>query len=405
MKSLTEIYRKGMGPSSSHTMGPRRAAEIFSLRQPQAASFRVALQGSLAATGKGHLTDQAILKALPKAEIIWRPEFVPEHHPNGMLFEAFDTTGRLLEKWQVYSVGGGALFWEGFPDDSPEVYKVAKAADLLSLADSGGNPFWHLVFRYENDAGIDIELFLSDVWNEMKESINRGLTQEEPLPGCLNLNRRAKSAYLRSNQLNDRRTARVSAYALAVAEENSGGGMVVTAPTCGSSGVVPAVFRFLAEEMSLTDSDIVKALATAGLFGNLIKHNASISGAAVGCQGEIGAACSMAAAGAAQLLGGTPHQIEYAAEIALEHYLGLTCDPVAGLVQIPCIERNALSALKALTCAEYALMSDGRHRVSFDQVVDAMKETGQNMPSLYRETSTGGLALRYKSQSGTTGEN
>lgn len=399
MKSLTELYRIGMGPSSSHTMGPRRAAESFATRAPAAATYRVTLQGSLAATGKGHLTDRAILEVLPApTTILWQPETVPAFHPNGMYFEAFDAAGGLLDSWQVYSTGGGALAEEGdatSSGDSPDVYGITSAAELLAWAESEGSPIWRLVFSSESAVGIDIEAHLREVWRVMMAAADRGLVQEEPLPGSLRLCRRAHAAYARSKQLSAPRTARISAYALAVSEENGGGGRVVTAPTCGSAGVIPGVLRYLMEELALDGAEIVHALATAGLFGNLVKRNASISGAAVGCQGEVGAACAMAAAAAAQLLGGTPHQIECAAEMGLEHHLGLTCDPMAGLVQIPCIERNAMAALRALTCAEYALLFDGRHRVSFDQVVETMNQTGRDMPSLYRETSTGGLARWY----------
>ncbi len=399
MKSLRELYRIGMGPSSSHTMGPHRAAERFAARALTAACYRVTLQGSLAATGKGHLTDLAILSGLPAGrpvDFLWQPDSVPAFHPNGLLFEALDAAGQVAERWQVYSVGGGALREEGMAEETPEAYPIGTAAELLSWSEAEGRPFWSLVERCESQAGLAVWDFLREVWAAMMKAVERGLVREDPLPGVLHLRRRAHAAYLRSKQLSDPRTARISAYALAAAEENGSGGLVVTAPTCGSSGVIPAVFRYLMETMRIGEEEILHALATAGLFGNLIKRNASISGAEVGCQGEIGAACAMAAAGAAQLLGGAPHHIECAAEMGLEHHLGLTCDPMAGLVQIPCIERNAMAALRALTCAEYALLFDGRHRVSFDQVVETMKETGQALPSLYRETSGGGLARWYK---------
>ena len=395
MKSLRELYRIGMGPSSSHTMAPRRAAERFAHDTPDAVRYRVTLQGSLAATGKGHLTDRAVALALPPdkpLQIVWAPEVVPDVHPNGMLLEALDAAGHPLCARQVYSPGGGALLEPGADPLTPEVYSLQSAAAMLAWAEREGSPLWRLAFESESRAGIALDPWLRDVWQTMLDALTRGLACEDPLPGPLRLRRRARTAYTRSRQLNDPRTALISAYALAVAEENAAGGVVATAPTCGSSGVVPGLFRFLVDHLQLQALEIYRALATAGLFGNLIKHNASISGAAVGCQGEVGAACAMAAAGAAQLLGGTPHQIECAAEMALEHHLGLTCDPMAGLVQIPCIERNAMAAMRALTCAEYALLFDGRHRVSFDQVVETMNQTGRDLPSLYRETSTGGLA-------------
>lgn len=380
-------------------MGPRRAAELFAARTEQAAGYRVTLQGSLAATGRGHLTDRALAAALPPGKalrIVWAPEPVPAFHPNGMLFEALDGQGNVCDRWQIYSAGGGALREEGRREETPEVYARETAADWLAWAVGEGSPLWRLVEQCERAAAQDIWAYLRQVWAVMQAAIERGLAGEEPLPGPLRLQRRAHAAYARARQLSEPRTARISAYALAVAEENASGAIVVTAPTCGSAGIIPGLFRYLMEAHSFGEPEMLRALATAGLFGNLIKHNASISGAEVGCQGEVGAACAMAAAGAAQLMGGTPHQIECAAEMGLEHHLGLTCDPMAGLVQIPCIERNAMAALRALSCAEYALLFDGRHRVSFDQVVETMKQTGRDLPSLYRETSGGGLARWYQ---------
>jgi len=372
---------------------------MFRERWPRVARHRVTLFGSLAATGRGHLTDVAIMSVLSPVEIIWRPEKELPYHPNGMRFEAFDAQEQLLGEWEAYSVGGGAVvdgheIAAGRSGGSPRVYEYADLGETLFACQDRGCGFFELVFERES-AGFD--RYLIEVWRAMQEAIRRGLQADGALPGPLGVSRKA-SSYYRKAQMNSgtlRRTGRIAAYALAVSEENASAGIVVTAPTCGSSGVVPAVLRFVKETAKVSDESIIRALATAGLFGNVVKQNASISGAAVGCQGEIGAACAMAAAAAAQLFGATPGQIEYAAEMALEHHLGLTCDPILGLVQIPCIERNAMAAARALTCAEYSLLSDGRHHISFDTVVSAVKRTGHDLPSLYRETSMGGLAVAY----------
>lgn len=397
MESIRKLYNIGYGPSSSHTMGPRRAAELFAQRHPEAARFRVTLFGSLAATGKGHLTDVAILQTLqPRpVEILWRPEQTLPFHPNGMHFEALDENGHRLAFWQVFSVGGGTLQEENQPLVRNPIYDLHSMSEILQYCSHLGLSFWEYVERRE---GAEIWPFLRQVKQVMDEAIERGLRAEGVLPGGLGLARKAW-AFQRKLQLggsNFLQTGYLPAYALAVAEENAGGGKIVTAPTCGSAGVLPAVLRHIQDHLHCHEESLLRALATAGLIGNLIKHNASISGAQVGCQGEIGAACAMAAAAATQLLGGTIRQIEYAAEMGLEHHLGLTCDPVDGLVQIPCIERNIFAATRALSCANYALFSDGTHRVSFDEVVQVMKQTGHDLPSLYRETSSGGLAAAYR---------
>lgn len=397
MESIRKLYNIGYGPSSSHTMGPRRAAELFAQRHPEAARFRVTLFGSLAATGKGHLTDVAILQTLqPRpVEILWHPEQTLPFHPNGMHFEALDENGHRLAFWQVFSVGGGALQEENQPLVRNPIYDLHSMSEILQHCSHLGLSFWEYVERRE---GAEIWPFLRQVKQVMDEAIERGLRAEGVLPGGLGLTRKAW-AFQRKLQLggsNFLQTGYLPAYALAVAEENASGGKIVTAPTCGSAGVLPAVLRHIQDHLHCHEEILLRALATAGLIGNLIKHNASISGAQVGCQGEIGAACAMAAAAATQLLGGTIRQIEYAAEMGLEHHLGLTCDPVDGLVQIPCIERNIFAATRALSCANYALFSDGTHRVSFDEVVQVMKQTGHDLPSLYRETSSGGLAAAYR---------
>jgi L-serine dehydratase len=323
-----------------------------------------------------------------------------------MRFEALGSDSDILDTWDAYSVGGGTVVGaqELASGIAPlQTYEFSRMDDILNACDDRGCGFFEIVFEQEDASFPD---YLETVWKTMQAAIRRGLRAEGALPGPLGVSRKAFSYYHKA-QMNAgmlRRTGRVSSYALAVAEENACAGIVVTAPTCGSSGVVPAVLRYLKETTHADDASVIKALATAGLFGNLVKHNASISGAAVGCQGEIGTACAMAAAAAAQLFGATPRQIEYAAEMALEHHLGLTCDPVLGLVQIPCIERNAMAATRALTCAEYALLSDGRHRVSFDTIVSTMRRTGHDLPNLYRETALGGLAVSYDSRSSRRGE-
>lgn len=395
MKSLRELFRIGIGPSSSHTMGPRHAAEAFRADLPAgAARVRVILYGSLAATGRGHLTDVAV--AAPFApipvDIDWRAREMLPKHPNGMRFEALDAAGGVMASRIVYSIGGGALAdAEGRSTGGAQIYPFTSLREILDLCEREGLSLWEVVFRHE---GPDIPLFLAHIWATMQQAIARGLNAEGKLPGSLNVARKAASYHARANHMAESlgQTAHLFAYALAVSEENAAGGEVVTAPTCGASGVLPGVLHALARQSGLTGEKIVRALATAGLIGNLIKRNASISGAEVGCQGEVGTACAMAAAAAAQLLGGSPHQIEYAAEMGLEHHLGLTCDPIEGYVQIPCIERNAIAAVRAVDCAAYALLSDGRHIVSFDDVVGVMYATGRDMAAAYRETAAGGLA-------------
>ena len=398
MESLRELYRIGAGPSASHTLGPRAAAERFRARTPGAARYRVTLYASLAATGRGHRTDAAGAGALAPAavDLVWRPDAALPMHPNGMEFEAFGADGAVVERWRVYSVGGGALR-EGGGAAPPAVYDRTTAAALLAWAAAAGQPLWAYVLERE---GAGIEEHLAAAWGAMGEAIDRGLQAEGALPGPLRLGRKAASHLRKARRLAEpfRASGVLAAYALAVSEENAAGGRVVTAPTCGSAGVLPAVLRFLQEQQACAEAEILHALATAGLFGNVVKANASIAGAEVGCQGEVGTACAMAAAAATQLMGGSPPQVEYAAEMGLEHHLGLTCDPVAGLVQIPCIERNAMAAARALDCAAFALLSDGRHRISFDQVVAAMKSTGKDLPSLYRETAEGGLARVYRGE-------
>lgn len=392
MKTIRELYRIGIGPSSSHTMGPRKAAELYKERFPEATAYRVTLYGSLSATGKGHMTDRAILDVLgeDKTEIIWSKEFL-DFHPNGMKFEVMSNEV-FAEAWTVFSVGGGALAEEG--DNSielPEVYSMNTMTEILQYCEWSGKGYWEYVEECE---GPEIWDYLREVWHTMLQAVERGLDAEGVLPGPLNLRRKAYSYHVKAMGYKDNLRTRglVFSYALAVSEENASGGKIVTAPTCGSCGVVPGVLYHLWKSRDFSEQRILKALATAALFGNVVKTNASISGAEVGCQGEVGVACAMASAAANQLFGGSPAQIEYAAEMGLEHHLGMTCDPVCGLVQIPCIERNAYAAARALDAAIYSMYTDGRHRVSFDKVVKVMKETGKDLPSVYKETSEGGLA-------------
>ena len=396
---MKELYRIGIGPSSSHTMGPRNAAEQFLAKHPEAKSFEVTLYGSLAATGKGHMTDVAILETLePHAptQIIWQPHFFLPFHPNGMNFKSKDKNGKVTDDWTVYSVGGGALAEEGVSSNvSPDIYDMNKMSEILGWCERTGRSYWEYVQLCEES---DIWDYLHEVWKTMSEAVERGLEQEGALPGPLNLRRKAATYYIKANGYKDNLKSRglVFSYALAVSEENASGGKIVTAPTCGSCGVVPAVLYHLKKSRDFSEMRMLRALATAGLVGNIVKHNATISGAEGGCQAEVGVACSMAAAAASQLFGGSPAQIEYACEMGLEHHLGMTCDPVCGLVQIPCIERNAYAAARALDSNIYSAFTDGTHRVSFDKVVEVMKQTGHDLPSLYKETSTGGLAKDYK---------
>lgn len=400
MKTLKELFKIGKGPSSSHTMGPQKAAKIFLENNRGASSFEVTLYGSLAATGKGHMTDIAIIEVLePVApiRIIWKPDVFLPFHPNGMKFRSLTNDEKPINEWTVYSIGGGALS-EGKGDDdmfnSPKVYDMNSMTEIMKWCERTGRNYWEYVQLCEDSSLWD---YLEVVWIKMKEAVERGLKREGRLPGPLNLPRKAPTYYVKATGYKQSLQTRglVYAYALAVSEENASGGTIVTAPTCGACGVLPAVLYHISKSHEFTDKQILHALATAGLVGNIVKKNASISGADVGCQGEVGVACAMASAASCQLFGGSPSQIEYAAEMGLEHHLGMTCDPICGLVQIPCIERNAFAATRALDSNLYAAFSDGSHRVSFDRVVEVMKRTGHDIPSLYKETSEGGLAKGF----------
>ncbi|MBQ7710311.1 MAG: L-serine ammonia-lyase, iron-sulfur-dependent, subunit alpha [Bacteroidales bacterium] len=399
METIKKIYKIGFGPSSSHTMGPHRAAEMFKKRTPDAARYRVTLYGSLAATGKGHHTDLAISRGLaPKnTEIVWHADEVKPFHPNGMLFESIDEQGGVTDSWLVYSIGGGYLATEegevplGITPEG-EAYPHNTMQEIMEYIDREGLSFWEYVEQCEDGS---LWMYLEEMWQQMQQTIEEGLLDDRVIAGGLHLRSKAHQYFIRASAFKPSLQSRalVIAYALATSEQNACGGRIVTAPTCGSSGVLPAVLYHLKKNHGFSDREILRAMATAGLFANIIKHNASISGAEVGCQGEVGSACVMAAVASNQLFGGSPKQIEYAAEMAMEHNLGLTCDPLCGLVQIPCIERNAMAALRALDINIYAIMSDGRHLISFDKVVRTMKLTGKDLPSLYKETSLGGLAI------------
>lgn len=400
MKSIRELYRIGIGPSSSHTMGPHKAAQLFYARHQEDGTnrYEVTLYGSLAATGKGHMTDMAIESVIPDITIHWEPHTFLPYHPNGMLFKAYKDD-LLIDSWTIFSVGGGAIEEEGGrrikeEGESTDIYSMTTMTEILKYCQYSGKSFWEYV---EDTEGKEIWSYLSEVWHTMIACVERGLDAEGVLPGPLHLRRKANTYYVKASGYKDNVRTRglVFAYALAVAEENASGGQIVTAPTCGSSGVVPGVLYHLWRSREYSETRMLHALATAGLFGNVVKENASISGADVGCQGEVGVACAMAAAAASQLFGGSVAQIEYAAEMGLEHHLGMTCDPVCGLVQIPCIERNAYAAARALDANLFASLTDGAHRVSFDRVVEVMKETGHDLPSLYKETSEGGLARDF----------
>ena len=396
MESIRELYRIGHGPSSSHTMGPQFAAERFVAQTPEAVSYRVSLYGSLAATGRGHLTDATIAETLQSkaVEFIWLPEIVLPFHTNGMKFEALDADGLVQKDWVVYSVGGGKIVDETIVNEENRIYEHSTIAEIMPWIEKRGQTYWEYV---QDREGKDIWDFLNEIWKAMQQSVRDGLEADGVLPGELYLRRKAASYWIKAKgyKVSLQNRCLIMSYAMAVSEQNASGGLVVTAPTCGSSGVIPGILYHLKTYHEMSDKHILQALATAGLFGNVIKTNASISGAEVGCQGEVGSACSMASAASCQLFGGSPQQIEYAAEMGLEHHLGMTCDPVCGLVQVPCIERNAFASLRALDANLKSMLSDGKHLISFDKVVEVMKKTGHDLPHLYKETAEGGLAKEW----------
>ncbi len=399
MKSIQDIYKIGKGPSSSHTMGPERAAQIFKATHPNADGVTVLLYGSLNKTGVGHGTDRVIREVLSPipTEILFSDFELPDSHPNTLDFIAL-RDGAEVARQRFESIGGGDIrYVGGGAEAAPEVYPENTFSEIMEFCKSHGiTRFSDYVAKIE---GPEVWEFLATVWQTMKSAIDQGLSAEGFLPGGLNVKRRAKILALPiANEkpgMTECRT--ISAYAFAVAEQNADNGTIVTAPTCGACGVLPAVLRYVQDTRGLTDQDILRGLATAGLFGNLVKRNASISGAECGCQAEIGTACSMAAAALAEMYGLNLDQVEYAAEIAMEHHLGLTCDPVCGLVQIPCIERNAVAALRAINACNLSYFLYSSRNISFDTVVRTMYETGQDLSHHYRETSEGGLAKHFDS--------
>ena len=396
MKTIKSVYKIGNGPSSSHTVGPYHAAQVFGARHPDADAFRVTLYGSLAFTGEGHGTGKAILTGLPGAEVVFNREEKDLPHPNTMLFEAF-RDGQLLEATRIFSIGGGSIRIEGeASEDEVEVYPQRNFTEILRICKQRSLNLAQFIYRMEDDKLRDS---LKTVWNAMKDSIRRGLDAEGVLPGGLGVARKAKMLYEKRcyNESADVTMNRViAAYAYAVSEENADENIVVTAPTCGSCGVLPAVMYYMHADRGFPEEEILDALAVAALIGNVIRTNASISGAECGCQAEIGSACSMTAAALASLYGLNIDQIEYAAEIAMEHNLGLTCDPVNGLVQIPCIERNAVAAMRAISSVNLSRFLFSTRKISFDEVVTTMYRTGLDMNEKYRETSHGGLAQIYR---------
>ncbi len=399
MESLRELYRIGRGPSSSHTIAPTRAAELFKEENPDAEGFRVTLYGSLSKTGKGHMTDIAILDVLghDRCRVIFsdRPEDeLP--HPNTMFFQTLDKEENPVSSMEVYSVGGGRIEVKGrSPEQPQDVYRLSSFREIRDYCMRKDLRLCEYVYETE---GEEIKDYLYKIWGQMQAAIRRGLAAEGILQGGLEVHRKARYLY-RQNHIDEspqtRENRLVCAFAYAVSEENADGGMIVTAPTCGASGVLPATLYYMQKSKRLSDDQIIDALATAGLIGNLIKTNASISGAECGCQAEVGSACSMAAAGLGELFGMEIDQIEYAAEVAMEHHLGLTCDPISGLVQIPCIERNAVAAMRAINALSLANFLTNTRKISFDVVIRTMYETGRDLFSKYRETSEGGLAKTY----------
>lgn len=398
MKSIRDIYKIGKGPSSSHTIGPERAAKLFRSEYPDADGYRVVLYGSLSKTGKGHGTDRVlreVLAPLP-TEIVFSTETPPGvHHPNTMDFFALKD-GREAGTMRVESVGGGDIHIEGRDDlELPEIYPENSFAEVEQFCRFRGLDLAEYV---EINEGEDIWEFLDEIWRTMQRSVEEGLMTEGILPGGLKVERKAKILFEHPapNEVPQVRECRIiSAYAFAVSEQNADCGTIVTAPTCGACGVLPASLVYVQQQRKLTDKQMLRGLAVAGLIGNLVKHNASISGAECGCQAEIGTACAMAAAALTYLFGLKTNQIQYAAEIALEHHLGLTCDPICGLVQVPCIERNAVAAMRAMNSCNLAYFLTDTQRISFDMVVKTMYETGVNLNQRFRETSEGGLAKMF----------
>lgn len=405
MKSIRDIYKVGTGPSSSHTMGPVAAAKLFKGENPNADEYKIILYGSLSKTGKGHGTDRAVIAELApvKTEVVFSTEEIDDmKHPNTMDLIAYKD-GIETASMRVYSIGGGDIQVEGRPEissgASEEIYLENSFAEIKQFCEFR---YIDLIEYITINEGEEIWEFLADIWEVMKQAIHDGLNKEGILPGGLNIQRKAKFLYnheLETEHPEVIECQKVCSYAYAVSEQNADNGIIVTAPTCGACGVLPAVMYYLQTKKNRDDIEIIHALGVAGLFGELAKKNASVSGAECGCQAEIGVACSMAAAATGQFFNYSIDQIEYAAEIALEHHLGLTCDPICGLVQVPCIERNAVAAMRAITSANLAYFLSSTRRISFDMVLKSMYRTGIDMNQMYRETSEGGLAAAYARRS------
>ncbi len=395
MKSIKSVYKIGNGPSSSHTVGPYHAAQVFGARYPEADAYQVTLYGSLAFTGVGHGTGKAVLAGLPGAEVIFNTTETDLPHPNTMLFKAFKD-GKEIGSNRIFSIGGGSIRIEGeMSDEDIETYPQKNFTEILNLCRARSITLPQLIYRMEDPS---LREYLRKVWHAMEDAIERGLQKEGILPGGLGVSRKAKLLFEKRcyNESADVTMNRIiAAYAYATSEENADENVVVTAPTCGSCGVLPSVMYYMHKDRGFPEEEILDALAVAGMIGNVIRTNASISGAECGCQAEIGSACSMTAAALASLYGLNIEQIEYAAEIAMEHNLGLTCDPVNGLVQIPCIERNAVAAMRAISSVNLSRFLYANHKISFDEVVATMYRTGKDMDEKYRETSHGGLAQIY----------
>lgn len=398
MKTLRDLYKVGRGPSSSHTMGPELAAKRFKSFYSDADRFEVILYGSLALTGKGHRTDVVLKETFAPIDVDIEFNLKEKDLPHPNTFDMFAYKGKvILGQWRVLSVGGGEIRVIGEEiSELPNIYPLESFAEISAYCKEN----WIRLYEYvEKIEGPEIYDYLQVIWEKMKKSIENGLSKTGVLDGGLDIQRKAKylinqkhideSAQTKENRI-------VSAYAFAVSEENASAGEIVTAPTCGASGVLPAVLKYMQDTRGFSDKEIVRALATAGIIGNLIKTNASISGAECGCQAEIGSACCMASAALGELFGLDIDQIEYAAEVAMEHHLGLTCDPIDGLVQIPCIERNAVAAMRAINAVSLANFLTNTRKISFDMVVDTMYETGIDMLHPYKETSAGGLAKKYR---------
>lgn len=398
MQSLKELYKIGNGPSSSHTMGPKRATELFRNKYKNADKFKIILYGSLAMTGKGHLTDYIIKKTLDgyEVEIKFDTKTECKVHPNTFDIFAYKE-GKLLDTWRIYSIGGGSFkIAEEKETIIKNIYPQKNFNEIKEYIKENNLDLYDYVCLMEGKE--EITEFLKQVWDTMKSAIKNGLTTTGIIPGRLKLQRRAKNIY--ENKLDFetediKKTRLLSSYAYATSEENASGGVIVTAPTCGACGVLPAVLYYMKEEYNMKEEKIVKALAIAGIIGNVVKTNASISGAECGCQAEIGTACSMAASACAYLFDLDIDKIENSAEVAMEHHLGLTCDPIYGYVQIPCIERNAIAAMRAFDSSTLSLILEKNKKISFDLVVDTMYETGKDLSKHYRETSEGGLAKKY----------